>query len=717
MQTSVRIKQLIESDRWISFMESTAVALQLNIVIIDPDSEFKAQVPGTCSSCGMAFSDLTRLDIATALDISRAELREFITVSGQRAVAAELQNGSLLILRHCNCGLENCSPDLIQRAEIARKLMYRFHSALNEGFEGGRRAIELSTLRRMNHIVLSLFQGNEDALVRSIDLILSALVILLDARGSWLELEEKSSPKLYVKGDQEAVANFLRGNYYPSTVVELNNGGTRGRLGVLIPVDPEEASVLLPLMAQECAIVFEIDNLFKLLEKKLSQVLGAVASSVILLDRRGNITYANVSAQNLLDYTQVQLLGSHISSLPGPWRPYIHCNTSKPASGRMALLEGQKENGPRFVDWQLSPLLEDGDTVGWLVLADDRTDYYRWQEAARKAERMATTATTVGALAHEIRNPLTAARGMLQLMGRKREPEKIKGYTDLVLREMDRVTRLLNEFLLLGRPADISTEPTDLVAFVQELMPLLKGEAEDTGVDISIKADRIPSVAADQGQLTQVILNLTRNAVEAAGNTGCVNLTLDSSNNWVTLSVRDSGPGLPPEVLEKLFRPFFTTKERGTGLGLPVVQAIVHNHGGLITAANHPDGGAVFTVFFPIAKKDDTIDKMDVMLVVADEMVRYPSQQALLSSGLRVASNNSLSDALIQAHRLNPSVLILDEKAVNTGEFEDIYRVWPESKILIFGEPKSFYGKYPLQSVPRPLDYACLIDMVHKNLL
>jgi signal transduction histidine kinase len=112
-------------------------------------------------------------------------------------------------------------------------------------------------------------------------------------------------------------------------------------------------------------------------------------------------------------------------------------------------------------------------------------------------------------------------------------------------------------------------------------------------------------------------------------------LNLQKSNNGVTLTVKDNGPGLSSEATAKLFQPFFTTKNHGTGLGLAVVQAIVHNHDGQIIAVNAPDGGAVFTVFLPYhIRLDGKVTKIDVLIIAMDNFVRYPCEQALVSANL-----------------------------------------------------------------------------------
>ncbi len=386
------------------------------------------------------------------------------------------------------------------------------------------------------------------------------------------------------------------------------------------------------------------------------------------------------------------------------------------ASGRADLI-GVAVRHEKRIDWQANPLREGNDLAGWVLIIDDRTDYYRWQEAARKAELLATTATMVGTLAHELRNPLTAAKGLLQLMGRRHDPEKNRGYANLILRELDRVTSLLNEFLLLGRAAEMEPEAIDVTAFLQELLPLLEGEASGLGLEIVTSLEPVPQVSADQGQLTQVLLNLVRNAIQAVEQEGWVAIGLSSSGDSVALTVRDSGRGLPPEVMDKLFRPFFTTKRSGTGLGLAVCQAIVYNHGGQITAANHPEGGAVFTVLLPASATTSGAGKIDVLIAVDDQILRYPAEQALRAAGLKVASAGGPGGALSLAGRYKPALLMLEQPALNRQDVENIGRVWPGVKILAVGEPASYEDTAGVQYIPSPLDYDRLVNQIQSMLI
>lgn len=681
MARSVNIAELSHSDRWTSFLESTAAGLQLELLIISQDEKLSLKVPTVCPGCQAVFApnfDINRIP-SNPNGVLQLE-------NGFSAFTCSLKSGLVMLAAECQCMRDKIHPSLANRGQVAAKLLNSFQMALSEGIEGGHRAVELSTLRQLNHLVLSLCQGDEHALNNTFDLILSAVIILLDAVGSWLEFSDPKLPTLIIIGDEESVA-AARSNplLLESFVIEIGNQNV-GKLGVVLPSDIDQASVLLPLMAEECVIAVEIHNLFRLLNKQLNQVLGAAACAVLLIDKRLEITFANKRAEVLMKRSHIDLLGSSISNWKGPWLAYLNSETCIPVRGEMEYFPCDTDPAdPCWVDWQLSPLLEGSTIMGWLLLIDDRTDYYRWQEAARQAERFAATATMVGALAHEMRNPISAATGLLQLMGRKRDPEQTRNYTNLVLRELDRVTSLLNEFLLLGKPANIEIEPLDPAAFLRDLLPLFQGEADGLEVELILDIDpTVSTIAADSGQLTQVMLNLVRNAIQAVSRCGQVTVCLRERNGLVCIDVIDNGPGLTPEALNNLFRPFFTTKERGTGLGLPVVQAIMHNHGGKIVAANNPEGGAIFSLSFQATKKG-TDRAVDVLIAMDDKMFTHPVEQALISAGFKVRNIINLEQAMKEAQLIYPSVVMTmvsdgqkSEEAVAACRL-----LWPNVKILL----------------------------------
>ncbi|MHB1418602.1 MAG: two-component system sensor histidine kinase NtrB [Bacillota bacterium] len=440
-----------------------------------------------------------------------------------------------------------------------------------------------------------------------------------------------------------------------------------------------------------------------LLQVRFNQVLGAMGSAILLTNDRGMITFVNSAAEKLLQLSISDLLGNPITIINAPWTPFLKTFAAQTAKGQMEPLgEGAQR---RWVDWHVYPLLEDDQPAGWLVVVDDRTDYYHWQEVTRRAERFAITATMVGALAHELRNPLAAAKGMMQLMGRKKDPKQVTGYVDLVTRELDRVTQLLNEFLLLGRPAEIAAEPLNLLGLLQEALPLLEAEAYSSGAEIIAEFEEVPPVMADSGQIMQVVLNLVRNAIEAAGEQGKIQLNLRNLNNRFLFEVKDNGPGLSPEIFQKIFEPFFTTKERGTGLGLPVSQAIVHNHGGTISASNHKCG-AVFTVELP-ALPVRLGQSKDVLICLTNEIERYTVEQTLRVAGFTISC--AKPDSCNLTEDFSPSVVLLDETCC-VQNIDHICKTWPEAKIAVIGESNGLPVIPGLEFMRRPLDYAYLIS-------
>lgn len=697
-----RLVKLAASERWTHFLESTAIGLHLNLTLLFPEPLAQVQAPDACPVCGVSFPILPTSEAARILSLEHQALS---VSGGVPVVISRLRDGLVMVARDCPCSLEKWSPLLEERAKIAQRLLASFQTALTESITGGQRATELSALRQMNQIVLSLFQGGSKAIEQTFDLILSALVILSEGQGSWLEYQWRGKEYLLTKGDKEAVNKFITKGLGEARTAPLESKSKNGRLGVLSPSDQEQAASILSLFAQECVIISEIAELFQLLQDQFGQVLGSIASAVLLVNKRFTILYANQAAASLLDCDALDLLGSEVSAIDAPWTPVIL------ADARQCITRQMESLGPddkrRWVDWQVSPMRNSEDMVGWVVLADDRTDYYNWQEAGRRAERLAITASMVGALAHELRNPLSAAKGLLQLSRRK--PEKAASYNDLVLRELDRVTRLLNEFLLMGRIENNNQEVLDPAAFISELLPLLEGETVGSNVEIVREFSEVPCISFDQGQFTQILLNLVRIAVEATGTFGQVTLRLRREGEWVALDVQDQGPGISAEAQEKLFRPFFTTKERGTGLGLAVTQAIIHSHGGEIIAKNAENGGAVFSVLFPVYHEVLT-SEIDVMIVSDDELLRYPVRRMLVKAGLTTISYTTPEEAFTLGSSIVPKLVLFTSL---TSELQqEIQKNWPKSKVITIDRPDEASTLEDVYHICKPLDYARLVTHI-----
>jgi two-component system, NtrC family, sensor histidine kinase HydH len=235
--------------------------------------------------------------------------------------------------------------------------------------------------------------------------------------------------------------------------------------------------------------------------------------------------------------------------------------------------------------------------------------HYEKQELGRRAqtaEKLAAVGTMTAGLSHEIRNPLNAAGLQLSVLERRIEklpaqarPALLEPLT-LVRDEIRRLDHMLEDFLQLARPRDLNAKPIDLPALVGKVLDLLEKDAERRGVELVRRLQPVPQVAGDDGRLRQVVMNLALNALEASPK-GKVTLETSTQNRNVLLTIDDTGPGVPAELKERIFEPFFTTKAQGSGLGLPIVHAIVSQHGGTLTVGDAPGGGARFVVSLPWA--------------------------------------------------------------------------------------------------------------------
>jgi len=216
-------------------------------------------------------------------------------------------------------------------------------------------------------------------------------------------------------------------------------------------------------------------------------------------------------------------------------------------------------------------------------------------------------------LAHEIRNPLSSLDIHVQLLeedladATPRLKEKTASRLEIIHGELHRLENIVQHFLSLAGPSALDLQPVAIPRVLHHVCELLRPEAAARGVAIVMNlSEPLPPLTADPGQLTQALLNLMINAIQAVEGDGRVEISAraEAGNERLAIEIRDTGPGIPAEKQSAIFEPFFTTKADGSGLGLWIVQQIVIAHGGTVLAANAPDHGAVFTVHLPLRMKD-----------------------------------------------------------------------------------------------------------------
>lgn len=223
-------------------------------------------------------------------------------------------------------------------------------------------------------------------------------------------------------------------------------------------------------------------------------------------------------------------------------------------------------------------------------------------EQIRRADRLSAIGQLAASLAHEIRNPLGSIDGAANLIESPSTPDEIrKGSLAIIHKEIQRLNRLLTNLLDFARPRAPEFQPVDPGHLIDAIVGLVEHSAQQKGIALRKDvASAVPSFQGDPEQLKQVLLNLTINSIQAMHQGGEVVLAAKRKEAVVLITVRDQGPGIPEEDVDKIFNPFFTTKATGTGLGLSVVQQIITQHGGTVSVARNPGGGMTFEVAIPL---------------------------------------------------------------------------------------------------------------------
>jgi two-component system nitrogen regulation sensor histidine kinase GlnL len=259
---------------------------------------------------------------------------------------------------------------------------------------------------------------------------------------------------------------------------------------------------------------------------------------------------------------------------------------------------------------------DDGVLNGAIVILRDLSRLRELEDAVRRSDQLAVAGVMAAGLAHEIKNPLGGIRGAAQLLDRELEDrDDLREYTQVMIREVGRISALLEELLDLAAPRPLQLAPVQLNAILNDIVLLQRQAFRSSKVEFILDIDpSLPLIFADEAMLSRLFLNLIKNGAEAIVEGGRVTTICRVDTNMhmlrpgsrstpmVQVEIRDTGRGLSPEELERIFTPFHTTKERGTGLGLAVCQKIVHEHRGLIRMESTPGSGTSITISLPLLR-------------------------------------------------------------------------------------------------------------------
>lgn len=238
-------------------------------------------------------------------------------------------------------------------------------------------------------------------------------------------------------------------------------------------------------------------------------------------------------------------------------------------------------------------------------LNENANDNEEIHEQLKKLDRLNIIGELAASIAHEIRNPMTALKGFIQLLEPSIKQEHGM-YYEVITSELARIDSIINEFLILAKPQAIKYEVKDICQIMKETVDLLNAQAVLYNVQFKTSYEsKLPPMFCEPNQLKKVFINIIKNAIEVMPYGGNISITINSlGDNHIKVSIQDEGSGIPKEKIQKLGEPFYTTKEHGTGLGLMVSYRIIEEHKGKIEIESEVGEGTVFHITLPLNPKE-----------------------------------------------------------------------------------------------------------------
>jgi two-component system sensor kinase FixL len=364
-------------------------------------------------------------------------------------------------------------------------------------------------------------------------------------------------------------------------------------------------------------------------ETRLGALLDAAVDAIILIDAGGRVTRFNLAAERMFGYAEAEVLGRNVSMLmPEPYRSqhdgYLqrYADTAeRRIIGIGREVQARRKDGSTFpIELSVGEFMTAGELlpggqhgfVGFIRDLTERKAQTREAEdlRARLAHvgRLGTLGEMVSGIAHEVNQPLTAISNYASACRRLVQAgtidgEDLAGTLEKISAQAERAGQVIRGLRTLVRRRDEQREPLDLNRLIRDVIKLVEFEVRQAGYRIDLGlSEPLPPTLGDPVQIQQVVLNLIRNGLDAMlekARGDVISIETGVHDGKVEIRVTDSGPGLPPQVQERLFEPFFTTKRQGIGLGLSICKSIITAHRGELTGGPAPAGGATFRVRLP----------------------------------------------------------------------------------------------------------------------
>ena len=333
-------------------------------------------------------------------------------------------------------------------------------------------------------------------------------------------------------------------------------------------------------------------------------LISRLPVGIIATNAQNQIQTCNRAAAALLGTEQEQVVGEKADTLPGSFSSLFEPAGEKEEIVEQEMLWPPQSRYPAHLHVSSMPIADrNGEKIGRVALIHDLSEIKMLEEQVRRQDRFVALGKMAAGVAHEVRNPLSSIKGFATLLGsRFAERSEEREAADLLIEQVERLNRSITELLTYARPLPLRMEEVELGSFIDDSLKLIHSDARELGVSVSRAIDpEQRKISLDRDRMNQVLLNLYLNSLQAMDNGGELRVTArnGSQESSTEITVQDTGCGMTPEVLERAFDPYFTSKPQGTGLGLAMVYRIIDEHGGNVWISSRENQGTTVTLTLP----------------------------------------------------------------------------------------------------------------------
>lgn len=423
--------------------------------------------------------------------------------------------------------------------------------------------------------------------------------------------------KAYAQADNKEPADFIGSNHfelYPSDAEEIFRQVVATKQPYKVQAMPFVYAhdkgrgvsywdwSIVPVLSEQNEVEFLVLTLHEVTKrvnaaKELDNFFNLSVDLLGMLDFKGNLIKINSYFAKILGYSKAELINQSLFSL-------IHeeDKAKMEQAFKNSTLTGQpivnlenrcrqKDQTFKYIQWVIVP--DKGQKICYVV-GHDITESKKLQADLNRLETLGLLGTITAEINHELRNPMATIQGLVQLLMEKEECQKYKGYLELMKSEIDRAKSIVADYLSLAKVSNLKLKKRNLNEIVKKALQLIQANTLNFAVSFEIVLQQTPDILADENLLTQLVINLVQNGIDAMGRQGKITISTYYEEGKVILAVKDEGCGIAPDMIDKLDTPFFTTKENGVGLGLPICYRIAKNHNAEIEIKT----GSLGTTFF-----------------------------------------------------------------------------------------------------------------------